>query len=385
MKKFSRYTQTLLSLIILTIILNLAACVKEFCNFYNDCIYPILNGIVGTLTSWCPIAIGEIIMYLGAIALILAIIFSILLIFLRKKDGYKKFTIKYLKSILMTVVIFLFVYTINWFIPFRSDVLKVSDNTRTRYTIDEVLAVRNMIIERLDETESKLARYEGGHLVYDYDEAKIIAAMQNKSQTYPRLKGHYSHIKKAICSPFLEWMHIGGYNYIYTMEPTVNRYCSELYYPVLYAHEYSHHKGYYKENEAEFLSYITLVESDDPFLQYCGYYYMFIYIDEAYGDALADQLFGSEHGKLTKEMIAAFKEEGSKQPHYKEIIDHDFWTAQEESELLYNDTVDTTLEQAFQPASAEVAKTGWKIQGQVLKENTYSGVTLMLLQYYIKE
>ena len=40
---------------------------------------------------------------------------------------------------------------------------------------------------------------------------------------------------------------------------------------------------------------------------------------------------------------------------------------------------------AVDEAIRETADTGWSVQGEILKENTYDGVVLLLLQYYYPE
>ena len=48
-------------------------------------------------------------------------------------------------------------------------------------------------------------------------------------------------------------------------------------------------------------------------------------------------------------------------------------------------TIRKEKEASFQGVSGEIADKGWEMQGEVLGENTYSGITLMLLQYYVEE
>ena len=56
-----------------------------------------------------------------------------------------------------------------------------------------------------------------------------------------------------------------------------------------------------------------------------------------------------------------------------------------ESMDCYEENVDKEKEANFQGVSGEIADKGWEMQGEVLGENTYSGITLMLLQYYVEE
>ena len=62
-------------------------------------------------------------------------------------------------------------------------------------------------------------------------------------------------------------------------------------------------------------------------------------------------------------------------------IDYEY--AQNQVDKLYEESVSPVLEETFSEVSAEVADVGWEIQGDILKENTYSGLSLMLLRYFV--
>ena len=225
--------------------------------------------------------------------------------------------------------------------------------------------------------------------------------MQALSGDFPRLNGYYPPVKTALCSDILERMGIGGYNYIYTMEPTRNKYLAPTYLPVLDAHELSHHKGYYKENEANFLSQLALSQSQDPYLRFSGFYDMFSYLQDSYLTAQDDLLHTMQaEGKLnlpepqegmTKEELLAIFEERyrilvsicGEEPQLSEragmILDSAY---QIEREVYNADSHPIDEMPAVQEAIQTTADTGWETQGKILQENTYDGVTLLLLQYF---
>lgn len=382
MRKKSLYTKAVGLILGLTVIFNLIALNRDFCNYYAEHIFGYFNAAFGTLTSWCPIAIGEIIMYLGAVVLIVQVLLLILLIFYHKREGFKRFTVKYSKCVGLTVSIFLLIFTTNWFISFRSDVLEVSSNQRKTYSFEEVTDVFSMIVENLNETAQEIDRDENGSVIYNYSEGDIVEAMRGLSPEFPRMAGHYSHLKPALCSPFLKWMDIGGYNYPYTMEPTYNKYMAPHYVPVLQAHEYVHHKGYYKENEGEFLSCLALSKSDNPVLRYSGYYEMYCYFSHDFKDAFINDFLAKE-GELTEDNFDLLIAERDKYPKISEQVQKDIDESFAIADEIYNREVSKKLEDTFSEASNEVSSKGWEIHGDVLKENSYDGLSLMLLQYYV--
>lgn len=263
----------------------------KICDAYTDNVYCYICDSISKVTALVTFALGEILMYAGVFGAVLCIIFSFLLIFLKKKERYRKFCTAYLKTMLMALVITVFVYMPTWFIPFRGTVLGEGDvNKRTEFTNEELAVLFKYTVDGANAAAEEIEIGADGTVEFpseDEIQKMSVEAMQSISGEFPRLEGFYPPVKTALCSDILEYMGIGGYNYPYTMEPTHNKYFEPMYQALLDSHELAHHKGYYKENEANFLSMLALSKSDDPYLRLSGYYEMHWYlIDDFYEDAL---------------------------------------------------------------------------------------------------
>ena len=375
-KRITPYWLTIIIIAGLVVFLNVLACIRGFCDFYADNIYGLFCDILGKTMDIFPFAVGEILMYLFFLIILMSLIFSALFIFLRKKSRYKKFYLYYMKSVLMILVFVILLYTLNWIIPFRSSILgdkNLGRKAYTRaYTLEEVTTLRNYIVEELNETSEQVGRDESGHLIYrDYKEAreKVSESMKALSKDYPRLKGYYPDMKIALCSTALEWMDIAGYNYPYTMEATYNKYITRLSYPNVYAHEISHHHGYYQEDEANFLGYLGCINSDDAFIRYSGYIDAYYYLDEAYFETLIN-VFGKD------EAMEIYKE----QPKIKKQVYIDLVEASKEAEERYNKD-DHPMEKLSETVE-KTSEKGWEVHEQMLSENYYDDVVGLLLYYY---
>lgn len=356
-------------MLLLIVVFNIAGCFKPFCNFYKARFYPVIANFWGRIFGIFPVAVGELLMYLGALMLLLALVLSFLLLFLRKKPGYRRFTVNYLKTVLLTAESVLLICTLNWFIPFRSDLLEVEGGVERKYTPEEVRSVRNEIVLRLNDCAELVERDESGRVVYYDVEQPVFGAMRDLQEVYPLLGGYYPPMKAALCSDFLDWMDIGGYIYPYTTEVTYNVYVTDLYYPFLLAHESAHHKGFCLENEANFIAFLACTNSTDPLVRYAGYNEIFYYIDEAYLDTLV-AVKGEEAA------VAEWKQ----QPQVSEKVVKDRKDAWEASEQKYEAASHPAQDLA--PVAADVGDAGWSVQGEILQENGYDGVVKMLLQYY---
>ena len=412
MKKKSKYWRVFLILLVITLLSGITCFFPSACDWYTDHIYGVLCDGISRVTGLLPFALGEIMMYLGILLLICGILFLLLLIFLRKKRGYRKFCAGYFKTFLMTGMCVIFLYMPCWLIPFCGTLLGKGENTqRTEFTLQEIAALYAFTVNGLNEAADDIAISPEGKVdFYTVDEtmAKVNEAMQNAADTFPRLAGYYPPVKTALCSDILERMNIGGYNYPFTMEPTHNKYLNPSYQPALDAHELSHHKGYYKENEANFISEMVLIRSDDAFLRFAGYHDMLRWLESEFLEAADNALLKAiESGVVTlpqppefhenmsdaeKQQLRAYLEAvaevrmqmlGTDIPDVSERVGIIFDAAYGiEREIYEADSHPIDDMPAVQEVIQETAQTGWKVQGEILQENSYDGVVLMLLQYY---
>lgn len=356
---------------VLIVVGILLSSVRIWADFYTDHIYTLLRDPVSRLTEMIPFPLGEVMMYLGAILIVLTLLLFILLIFLRKKKTYKAFVLGYLKSLVLISLIMLLIYTYQWLTPYRGSVLGNALQSDREYAIDELRILYIYLVDHINEECANVPRDEDGNVIYDTKETseqKVGIAMNGISEEFPRLSGYYPTIKAAMCSDVLDWMYIGGYTYPYTLETTYNKYINVLYFPSLYSHECSHHMGYYKEHEANFLSYLALANSDDPVLRYSGYYYVFRFIDDAYYKSCLASDGADAYYEFAKE----------------HLIDPQVYTdvihAQDMAYELY--LQDEHILEDYADEAEEISDVGWNTQAQILQEYNYDGVVLLMLQYY---
>lgn len=398
MRKIPVYWKTLLALILFTGLMVLAGFFTPFCDWYTENLYPFLCDGISRITGPVPFAVGEIMMYLGAASLVFGVIFLILLIFKRKKAGYRKFCAGYFKTLLMALVCIVFIYMPAWYLPFCSSVLgKDVQEEKTEYSFEELKAVTRYAVEGINSAAERIVINPDGTVDFpDKNEARVLIteAMHGISDRYPRLTGYYPLVKTALCSDILERMSIGGYNYPFTMEPTENKYNGPMCSYCLEAHEYCHHKGYEKENEANFLSELALTESNDPFLRLSAFWDMYWWLLDDYNSEASDVI----NDMIARGEIAIPYEYGTKEywHAYTQIYDqiNDIPNISERADMIYNESIviRTEIYEAdshpidempkVETVIEEVSDTGWEVQGDILKENSYDGVTLLWLQYF---
>ncbi len=357
--------------VITALLLFLLSWVTPFCDLYAAPAYGVISDVLGFITGILPVNIGECLMYLAVPLLAGCVILPFLLIFLHKKEKYKSFTIRYLKFMLCTLITLLLIYELNWWLPLRSRLMGGTIVPVEEFGIDEIEAVRSDLVEKINALSEVCPRDEEGHLIYVDEETMrraVSDAMHRNADIYGRLSGYYPRIKAAYCSDVLDWMGIGGYTYPYTMELTYNKYVTSLYCPALFSHESAHHQGYYRENEANFIEFLTAEKCEEPRIRYAIYLDMYRYINYDYITALYQ----------TDPDTA--KDRYKEQPKLSELVWQDEEEAFYEAEERYEADAHP-LESASETAT-EVSETGWETQGELLGADGYDGVVLLILQYY---
>lgn len=410
-RKKSLYWRIVAVIAVLTAILAALSFVTPFCDWYANNAYIYLCDGLTRLTADIPFVLGEMMMYLGIVMVLFSVIFLVLLPFLRKKRSYRKFCGGYFKTFLIMLLCILFIYMPMWLIPFRSSVMGVGKvDKRTEFTYEEIYALLEYSVNGLNQAAEEIEITEEGEVVFptmDETQPLIAEALVNISDEFPRMRGVYPAVKPALCSDILERMWIGGFTYPFTMEATHNKYTSPTYQPVLDAHELTHHKGYYKENEAEFVSQLALINSDDPLLRFSAYSQMYDFVWDEWFETvellqiqMIEEIMASgnydftpfpkteeesarnmelwEELKLEEKFAEAFKAPEISD-RALQIENAGFVIAEE---IYEEDSHPIDEMPAVNEAIEETADVGWETQSEILQENTYDGVTLLLLQYF---
>ena len=416
LKSLSLYTKTILMIITITLIINLVAFSRSFCDFYTKHIYHHIANVISRVTGILPFNLGEIMMYLVmimAVIMIVALLALLIVLLVRrfaavynkKSIGlfYKKFrhcVAVYMKVILATLVVTALIYTLNWFIPFRGSGAQVvadmnveatsGESTKANenmsgdhgvdtsdereYTTEDLFSLRAILINNINSLAEQVDRDENGYIKQDEDMyEEVVKAMEGLSDIYPILDGYYPKVKLAYCSDILDFMGIGGYTYPYTMEVTVNKYTTYMDYGPLVAHEMAHHKGFYTERDANFISFLAGTNSDSRLLAYSSYRYILSYVtDECY--TAANEMYNKDP-EGTLEFL-------NKQPELSARVKLDDQHNIEEYQENYEANVNKALEENVSQAAESVADVGWDTQADLLEEKNYDGVVLMLLKYY---
>lgn len=158
-----------------------------------------------------------------------------------------------------------------------------------------------------------------------------------------------------------------GYYFPFSMEANYNDVAYILNQPSSMCHELAHLRGYIFEDEANFISYIACVESDDIIFQYSGYLSVLNYLDNDFYRAI----------------------NGNRDRYYEQVpikeqvhIDNVFVKDEEWERINGKAVLDTELVDEVSDAFID---TTLKVNGVSDGAVSYSRVVNRLLQYYRQE
>ena len=262
------------------ILLNIIAWSSTaFCDTYIAVIFPIWVNTYGRITGMFPFSVGEIMLGLAVVLTALALILWVGTFWKRLRGFMKGFYLFYA----WTFMIVCLVMTLNCFILYHATTFSETYFGKTDsadYTLEELIQVRNMVVEECNALALTMERDAEGTIVYEGNmKETAIQSMKKLGRTYDRLSGYYPKPKPLYSSDFFCQQYMCGYYFPFSMEANYNNVMYIMNLPSTMCHELAHLKGYIFEDEANFISFLACIQSDDPVFRYSGYLSVLNYLD----------------------------------------------------------------------------------------------------------
>ena len=332
-------------------------------NVFAKIIFKPLSQIFSCISGIFPFSIWELIIVLSPFALI-----TILVIFIRKtiksKGSRRVIIFKGLINILCAVSVVFCVYEVmsgaNYF---RYSFTEYCSFDAEDYNTDDLYPLCVELAEKMNEVRPTLESDENSAVVFGGSYRSVAraadASMDKLAVSYPVLKGSYGIPKSVFFSRYMSYAHIVGVYSPFTMESNVDTDVEESFIPSTMCHELSHMRGFMREDEANFISYLACTGSDDPLFRYSGYLDAFIRCSNELA-AYDREGYNSLYKMLDPLII------------YDMIADNEYWTAI--NEIKVTETVSAVSE--------TVNDTYLKANSQTEGTRTYSYVTRLILADY---
>lgn len=402
-----------ISIAVLTVLFNVIAWNSTvFCDAYIAYVFPIWVNTYGRFTGLFPFSVGEWLLVAGVslvvVAMLLGMIWGIKGVcrmisavyqrvhggrqFLQQEVqtnatqgklslGLQKLVKGYYRFFAWVLLIVCVIMSLNCFVLYHASTFSYKyfgEDTR-EYGIEDVLKIYNMVAEQCNALSQQVERVEDGIIVYrgvdsagnpvDMEE-KAIEAMQQLGKTYPQLDGYYPRPKAMMFSDFMCQQYMCGYYFPFSMEANYNDVMYVMNKPASMCHELAHLRGYIYEDEANFISYLACVESDDVTFRYAGYLSVLNYLINDLYKAYQTQPVAYAAALEAMEpvpLLAVVQEDNV-------FVTEEEWDRINDKAVIDTETVDEM--------SDTFTDTTLKLNGVSDGMLSYSRVVKLLLQYY---
>ena len=418
-RRLSKGRVICLGMAALVAVLNCAAWNSTaFCDWYIAHIFPIWVRTYGRVTGLFPFSVGEWLIAAGVVLAALALVLGLVWAGIglvkgirlclcrisralgagkggapescknaggrweRSYRGFWGFSRGFYRFFGWTLLTVCLIMTLNCFILYHASTFSQHyfGEDDGEYTLEELIAVYNMVAEkcnvlaqRMDRDETGMVLYRGGmgkkeSLPDMADEAREL--MARLGEEYPQLKGYYPRPKALLSSDFMCQQHMQGYYFPFSMEANYNDVMHILNIPSTMCHELAHLRGYIYEDEANFIGYLACVQSEDEFFQYAGYLSVLVYLNNDIYYAWRDNR--DVYDEAVRQIVPVTVDD-------QVWVDNIFVTQEEWNRINGKALLDTEL---VDKAADAFIDGNLKLNGISDGKVSYSRVVRLLLQYY---
>ncbi len=283
-KKRSLQGEIIAVLLIISVLVNLSylfmekfapALSPEVFGFYQRYIFPVLTSPFAFLTEKLPFSFGEILIIIGLCCIPLSVIAGVITLIVKRSDSEAKrkvgrFIALFYAWVLAYVVV---TETFNCFVLYHAPTFaELYGYPQDKYTPAQLEQLADHLITKTNDLSMQVKRDKDGHFVLTADLDKTAkTSLKSLRNKYPQLGGYYTTPKPVKNSFFMSQQYLMGIYFPFTMEANYNDQMYALNLPDTVCHELAHTKGFIREDEANFVSFLACEGSDNVEYRYSGY------------------------------------------------------------------------------------------------------------------
>lgn len=241
---------------------------------YSRSIYPFFTKTIGRLSAALPFSLAEVLLYLFLISILFFIGYIFSAFF--KPRGEKlihigKRLLSFISLLCSLYTMFILFWGINYARMPLADSMELS--TEAGYTVSDLQALCQYLIEECNTLRDQVEEDEQGVYRLSHTKQAVMESMYNLYNTYApawmNLAGQ--SVVKGVATPnLLSYTETSGIYSPFTFEANINMQMPDLYFAATAAHEYAHLQGFAREDEANFISWYLLSQSEEADLAYSG-------------------------------------------------------------------------------------------------------------------
>jgi hypothetical protein len=274
--------------------------------YYTYGFYPYFSRLLRWLLGWIPFSFGDVVYMAAFVFLVIKAWKLIRLLAKRQVKEYLSWILfrKYLKLVLWIYLVFNIFWGLNY--NRQGIATQLGLDVRT-YTAQEIYDLASVLQQRLNfyaaQVDSlKRLPLEKNRVLFN----EGVAAYKNAAPQFPFLRYDQPSIKASLFSNIGHYFGFTGYYNPFTAEAQLKTSVPVFIKPFIVCHEIGHQLGYAKENEANFVGFLSGRASANMEFRYSAYYDVYSYAMRelaVYDLAKAVELNKTVHPQVKKDRI----------------------------------------------------------------------------------
>lgn len=243
-------------------------------SIYSNGFYRIVGQSLSTLTGIFPFSIAEITLPFLIIFAVIRLIHTIILTMSEATDKIS-IIIGFFGKVLIFVSTIYFIFIIIWGLNYhRLPFSKIAKLDIYPTSPKDLYDVCEDLISRANVLRSEVSEDQNGIMVIPNGYKDVFnrtsKGYERASKIYPELGGSYGKPKRVLLSKAMSYAGISGVYFPFTGEANVNIDIPYSMIPSSACHEMAHQRGFAREDEANYIAYLTCSMSPDADFQYSG-------------------------------------------------------------------------------------------------------------------
>jgi hypothetical protein len=243
---------------------------------YTYGIYPIISRSMRWLTGWLPFSLGDILYFVAGLGIIRFVWRSIKDI---RKTGFRKSGRSILYKTAEAVLLVYLFFNVLWGLNYnRQGIAHQLGLQVQRYDLADAVQLTQTLQAQLnrfaaqEDTIKRNALNVNGELFQ-----KAILVYDKAKEPYPYLCYKNPSIKPSLYSGVGHYIGFTGYYNPFSGEAQIKTSIPVFLKPFVATHEIAHQLGYAKENEANFVAFLSSKGSGDVDFLYSTYFHLYAY------------------------------------------------------------------------------------------------------------
>ncbi|NLZ92519.1 MAG: DUF3810 domain-containing protein [Firmicutes bacterium] len=241
---------------------------------YTQGFFVTVNQFLSRATGLLPFSVAEILVIVLGVALAISICRLVIRI-IKWQAKRKQLLVNFLLNTLIIISILYFSFNLLWGLnyyrqPFAALAgleIKPAAVAELEELCRSLIIQANSLRTKLEEDPLGVMQLRAGREnVFNTAEIGYTRA----AKFYPQLGGTYGQPKGVQFSKFMSYTGITGIYFPFTGEANVNISIPDCMLPATTCHEMAHQRGFAREDEANYLAYLTCMLHPDPDFQYSG-------------------------------------------------------------------------------------------------------------------